>query len=61
MYMSIFPAHALVHLVHVIPRKDIEGIGSPEPGITDGYELSCSSWELNSGLLKDQHVPCLSH
>ena len=31
-----------------------EGVGSPEIGVTDNYELPCCSWELNSGRLEDQ-------
>lgn len=30
------------------------GVGCPGAGVTESYELSCGSWELNLGPLEDQ-------
>lgn len=36
--------------------KSEEGIGSPETGVTDGWEAPCGCWEMNTGTLKEQQV-----
>jgi hypothetical protein len=33
-----------------------EGVGSPETGLTDSWELPCGCWELNLSPLEEQPV-----
>lgn len=48
-----------MHMYHMhawcLQRTD-KGIGSLEPGITDGCEPRCGCWELNPSPLQEQHA-----
>lgn len=51
-YVWMFCLHVCVIIMCALVNEEVtEDIGSPEPGIMDGYELPCRCWEWNMGPL----------
>lgn len=40
----------------LVPEGARGNIGSPGPGVTNGYDSSCGSWELKQGSLQEEQV-----
>ena len=51
-FMCLLPTYMSVWC----SRRSEEGIRLRGTGVTEGYELSCRSWELNLGPLQEQQM-----
>jgi hypothetical protein len=57
MCMNVLPTHRYAyHGCALCPSCSEEGIRSSGTGVTNGHELPCRCWELNSGPLRERQV-----
>lgn len=52
-FINIFYVHGCLVCVYVCLKRREEGIGSPKPGVTDGWRLLYGYWEPRLGTLQE--------